>query len=70
MTMHAPQSIIKAQRFRSQEQNKEDALARLVSLIKKANTDLFAKTMTNRVCFFLKVEKSDIVRVLLLFIPV
>jgi ribosome-associated protein len=30
--------IIKAQRYRSQEQNKEDALERLVSFIKKANT--------------------------------
>lgn len=30
--------VIKAQRYRSQEQNKEDALARLAAFIKKAST--------------------------------
>ena len=30
--------VIKAQRYRSQEQNKLDALQRLIRLIKKANT--------------------------------
>lgn len=38
--------IIKAQRYRSQEQNKIDALQRLARFIKKANTPLKARRKT------------------------
>lgn len=38
--------IIKAQRYRSQEKNREDALQRLVTFIKKANTPVKKRKKT------------------------